>query len=86
MDLWAPGFIGTDRLHLFVQGLRVQAAQAASEPPSAELAMAIQELRGRLRSGGKIRGKMTMGMDGDGKIHRKTIGKWDNHRKTMGKS
>ena len=38
----APGFIGTDRLQLFVQGLRPQAAAAATEPPRAELGMAIQ--------------------------------------------
>eukprot|EP00435_Cladocopium_sp_Y103_P023595 s669_g5.t1 len=36
------GFIGTDRLQLFVQGLRPQAAAAATEPPRAELGMAIQ--------------------------------------------
>ena len=36
------GFMGTDRLQIFVQGMRMQAAARATEPPKADFGMAIQ--------------------------------------------
>jgi len=34
--------MGTDRLQIFVQGMRMQAAARATEPPKADFGMAIQ--------------------------------------------
>ena len=39
------GFMGTDRLQIFVQGMRMQAAARATEPPKADFGMAIQVAR-----------------------------------------